>query len=450
MPDQRISAQPDPTVDPALRSWVEVPLDSGFPIQNLPYGVFRRPGEMSRPGVAIGDQVVDLAGVAGLGLLDDDLDARELLVHPSLDALLAAGRPTWTALRRALSRLLRADTADLRDHPRRGELLIPQSEVQMLLPFVVSDHADFYGSIEHATTMGRLYRPGDHDPLLPQFRHLPIGGHRRARGVVVSDTPIARPSGLRRAADGAAPVYGACEQLDFEVELAFVTGGANPPGQPIPIESAGEHIFGFVVLNDWSARDIQRYEAMPFGPFASKFMATVSPWVVTTEALGPWRVPGPSQDPPVAEYLRCREPWNLHVTLETRLQTRARRERGLPPAVVASTTTERLYWSAAQALAHLTVTGGPMAPGGVYGLGTVSGWQPEEKGCLVERTLNGAEPLTLDDGEQRTFLRDGDEVSIHGWADGPGYRLSFGAARGAIAAAHDPQRGRQHALSRTR
>jgi fumarylacetoacetase len=253
---------------------------------------------------------------------------------------------------------------------------------------------------------------------------------------VATGTPIVRPAGLKRGGDGA-PVYGACEQLDYEVELAFVTGGATKPAQPIAADRAGEHIFGFMVLNDWSARDIQRYEAVPFGPFASKFLATVSPWVVTVDALAPWRVPGPRQDPPVADYLRCRDPWNLHLMLETQLQTPARRSRGLPPAVIASTTAERLYWNAAQALAHLTVTGAPVAPGGLYGLGTVSGWRPEEKGCLVERTSNGAEPLTLEDGEQRTFLRDGDEVSIHARADGAGYRLSFGAASGAIVA-HAP------------
>jgi fumarylacetoacetase len=446
----------------AARSWLPVPADCGFPIQNLPYGVFERAGSAPRVGVAIGEHILDLAGIAETGLLDAELpDATRLFEAPSLNALLAAGRPTWTALRAALTRLLDEVTSDLRDHPLRERLLTSQADARMLLPFDVSDHADFYGSIEHATTMGRLYRPTDPDPLLAQFRHLPIGGYRRARGVLPSGTPIVRPAGLKRAPDGGVPVFGVCEQMDYEVELAFVTGGATGPGEPIPIERADEHIFGFVVLNDWSARDIQRYEAVPFGPFASKFAASVSPWVVPLDALAPWRVPGPPQEPPVAEYLRSEEPWNLQLRLETRLQTAGRRARSLPPVVVASTTSERLYWSAAQALAHLTVTGGPIAPGGLYGLGTISGWEPEEKGCLVERTRNGVEPIELGDGEQRTFLADDDEVSIRAWADPADagadtrHRVSFGAVSGAIRApatyqSIDLEEGTSHALLRTR
>jgi fumarylacetoacetase len=422
----------DDTLSPRLESWIDVGPDSDFPIQNLPLGVFATP---NGPHVAtvVGDTLIDLNALSKTGMLDDACDP-QLLQRPVLNAFLAAGRAGGSALRRRISELLRRDgDSRLRESGGR-DILIDRNSVSMLVPVDVGDYVDFYSSLEHATNLGKLFRPGG-DPLLPNWRWIPIGYHGRSGTIQIDGQPVVRPHGQRKAPDAPSPSFGPSTMLDIELEVGFVTGQGNGDGVPITVEAAERHIAGLVLVNDWSARDIQAWEYQPLGPFLGKsFATTVSPWIVSLDALEPFRIPGPTQDPQPLDYLRVAGPGGFDISLSVELQTARMRGRGTPALRISKTTFAGMYWSMAQQLAHATVNGARTRPGDLFASGTISGATPESYGSLIELTWRGERPLDLGDGETRAFLQDGDEITLRGWCEKPGARrIGFGTARGTIA-----------------
>jgi fumarylacetoacetase len=415
-------------------SFVEVSSGSHFSLQNLPYGVFStRADPVRRVGVAIGDRIVDLALLEEVRLLPIVPGGGRVLKRASLNAFLDCGRSHWGIIRARLAELLRADRAELRDDfELRARALIPMAEATLHLPFEIPGYTDFYSSKEHATNAGSMFR----DPknaLHPNWSEMPIAYNGRASSVVVSGTPVRRPNGQSKSPDEPRPRFGPCRKLDFELETAFVVGKGNALGTPIPVAEAERHIFGMVLLNDWSARDIQQWETAPLGPFNGKTFATsISPWVVTLDALEPFRVPGPPQDPTPLPYLQQNGDHAFDIQLEVTL-----RPQGAAAAtVVTRSNFKRLYWSMAQQLAHHTVSGCNTQPGDLMGSGTISGPASDSFGSLLELTWNGRRPLTLAGGAARTFLEDGDEVTMTGWCQGADYRVGFGEVSGLILPAH--------------
>lgn len=415
-----------------------VPVGSDFPLENLPYGIFRRAGEPARIGVAIGRQVLDLDALQREGLLAGDRDDRkvpeEVFGRGSLNRFLALGRPAWQSVRACITELLDERNHAIRDVPGLVErALIEQSEVEMLLPVEVGDYVDFYSSLEHASNMGIMLRPGS-DPLMPNWRHLPVGYHGRAGSIVVSGTPVVRPWG-QTVRDDESPVFGPTGMLDFELEVGFIAGTPSALGVPLHIDKAPEHIFGCVLVNDWSARDIQRWEYAPLGPFLGKsFMTSLSPWVVTLDALGPHFVPGPEQTPPVLDHLRGKRDWAIDLDLEVTLASPTMTEEAMGPEVISSTNFRTLYWNIAQQLAHATSNGARLRTGDLFASGTVSGSSPGTYGSMIELTWSGERPIVLPDGSERTWLEDGDTVAIHGaCGSSEGVpAIGFGEVRGAV------------------
>ncbi|HKI32339.1 MAG TPA: fumarylacetoacetase [Gemmataceae bacterium] len=421
----------DPTTDPALRSWVLVAPESHFPIQNLPYGVFRRrTGISPHVGVAIGEYVLDLTEVEKAGLLEAPaLLGGSVFGRGRLNDFMALGRPAWRDVRAGLSRLLRHDEPWLRDDALlRRSVLVPMAEVEMLLPVEIGDYTDFYSSREHATNVGTMMRGAD-NALQPNWLHLPVAYHGRASSVVVSGTDLRRPKGQTKADDAPAPTFGPTRSLDFELEMGFFIGPGNPLGHAIAIEQAPQHIFGMVLVNDWSARDVQRWEYVPLGPFLAKnFATTISPWVVTLDALGPFRTAGPKQDPAPLPYLRSPGDWAFDVHLEVHLQSKTMDR----PHVVSRSNAKSLYWNVCQQLAHHAVNGCNLRAGDLLASGTISGPTPDSYGSLLELAWKGTKPIELPNGEKRVFLQDGDRVTLTGWCQGQGYRVGFGEATGRV------------------
>ncbi len=391
-------------------SWVDVPAGSDFPIDNLPYGAFSAaPGDPPRIGVAIGDHVLDLAAA-----LDD-----QVFAEPTLNRFLAQGRPRWREVRARVTELLTEERHRSAVLPH----LVPRSSVTLHLPFEVADYVDFYASEDHATNLGRMFRP-DQAALTPNWKWIPIGYHGRAGTVVVSGTPVVRPSGQRKAPSEPAPTFGPSRRLDIEAELGFVVGPPSRLGEPVPIDQAPEHLFGAVLVNDWSARDIQSWEYVPLGPFLGKSFATsVSPWVVPFEALEPAMVPPPARDPEPLPYLRGDADRGLDIALEVRLNEQ----------VVSRPPYSRMYWTPAQMLAHMTANGASLRTGDFFASGTISGPEPDQRGSFIEMSWNGGEPLSLGNGVTRTFLEDGDTVTITARARGRGgVEIGFGEVTGTI------------------
>jgi fumarylacetoacetase len=415
--------------DPAARSFVHVARDSPFPLENLPYGIFRTAGNRAlRGGVAIGDYVLDLAVLEDAELLSIVPAGQRVFSEASLNAFIALGRPVWRKARARIAALLSRDAPALRDNGElRSRALVPMREAELALPVEIGGYTDFYSSREHATNVGTMFR----DPknaLLPNWLHLPVAYNGRASSVVVSGTPIRRPRGQTKPPDADRPSFGPSRKLDFELEMAFVVGEGNALGESIAIEEAEAHIFGLVLLNDWSARDIQQWEYVPLGPFNSKSFATsISPWIVTLDALEPFRVPGPDQDPPPLPYLAQRGSHGFDIELEVALAPA-----GGEPLTIARTNARHLYWSMAQQLAHHTVSGCNTRIGDLMASGTISGPTPESRGSLLELAWNGQKPLAFAGGATRSFLQDGDEVVMSGWCQGEGYRVGFGEVRGEI------------------
>ncbi|HET6894635.1 MAG TPA: fumarylacetoacetase [Candidatus Baltobacteraceae bacterium] len=412
-------------------SWVRVAPDSEFPLENLPYGVFAAGNGEPHIGVAIGDAIFDLHAASKTSLFDGTV-SKAVLQAPTLNLLLAAGRQAWSTLRTRVRDLLLNGTAAFGDIDRE-QLLVRRDVVRMLLPFAVGDYVDFYSSLEHATNLGKIFRPSG-EPLMPNWRWIPIGYHGRSSTIVIDGTPVVRPKGQRKPPDAAEPSFGPSRLLDIELEVGFVTGPGNTMGHAIPIEGVRDHLFGLVLVNDWSARDIQAWEYQPLGPFLGKSFATsISPWVVTLDALEPYRIAGPEQVPQPLPYLRTPEAWNYDVQLVVELQTQKMRERGMAAEIISRSNFKYMYWNMAQQLAHTTVNGTAVRPGDLYASGTISGPTPDSYGSFIELTWRGSKPLRLQSGEERAFLEDGDTVTLRGVCEAPGKpRIGFGAVSGTI------------------
>ena len=431
------------THDPELRSWVESANDglTDFPIQNLPFGVFSRRGSARSVGVAIGGMVLDLFACAETGLLTD---SRALVAAgaPSLNSLMALDAAELSRFRSEVSQLL-SDKSALGERGRQhsARILIPAIDATMHLPAEIGDYTDFYASVHHATNVGSMFRPDN--PLLPNYKYVPIGYHGRASSIVVSGTDVRRPHGQTKPADAAEPSFAPTKMLDYESELGFYVGRGNTMGESISIDEAPHHIFGFTLVNDWSARDIQAWEYQPLGPFLAKnFATTVSPWIVTAEAVEPYRVAAsarPEGDPAPLDYLKSdtdQSRGGLAATLEVYLSSEKMRGDHSPPVLLSSAPFEGMYWTIAQMLAHHASNGCNLRPGDLLASGTVSGENEYSRGCLLELTWRGAKPITLPTGEERKFLMDGDEVIMKGYLEVPGRpRIGFGDCRGTILSA---------------
>ena len=422
------------THDPSLRSWVKSANDPGtdFPIQNLPFGTFTSSrDEHPRTGVAIGNQILDIAACYEAGFFDSS-SAVGAAFGQWLNGLAAVDRVAVDAFRAKVSALLSEKS------PPRPELLVPMSEATMLMPVDIGDYTDFYASIHHATNVGSMFRPDN--PLLPNYKYVPIGYHGRASSIVPSGTDVVRPSGQTKAGDASVPTFGPSMMLDYESELGFFVGKGNPQGEPISIDDAKSHIFGFCLVNDWSARDIQAWEYQPLGPFLAKNFATsISPWIVTASALEPYRIPAAKRaadDPAPLGYLQSHDDQTrggIAITLEVYLSSARMRAGGHSPMLLSRAPFSEMYWTVAQMLTHHASNGCNLRPGDLIASGTVSGPSDDARGSMLELTWRGKNPVRLPTGEERRFLEDGDEVVMRGFCEAPGHaRIGFGECRGTI------------------
>ncbi|XP_066492129.1 fumarylacetoacetase [Tiliqua scincoides] len=411
-------------------SFIHVDEHSHFPLQNLPYGVFSTQEQPKhRIGVAIGDQVLDLSAVKHL--FDGPILSKHHHVfdQPTLNCFMGLGWEAWTEARTFLQRLLSASEPTLRDNMElRKRALVPQTSAIMHLPAEIGDYTDFYSSRHHATNVGIMFR-GKENALMPNWLHLPVGYHGRASSVVISGTPIRRPVGQMRPDEMKPPVFGPCKLLDIELEMAFFTGPGNKLGEPIPISEAHKHIFGMVLMNDWSARDIQKWEYVPLGPFLGKsFGTTISPWVVTMEALKPFALANPIQDPKPLPYLCDDQPYTFDINLFVALKGEGMSK----PANICSSNFKHMYWTMKQQLTHHSVNGCNLRPGDLLASGTISGPDPESFGSMLELSWRGTKAIDLGNGQTRKFLQDGDEVIITGYCQGNGHRVGFGECSGKV------------------
>ena len=427
------------THDINLKSWVASANEANcdFPIQNLPFAEVRRKNsdEAFRGAVAIGDQVIDLAKVNELGLFSGDAQiAVKAASQATLNEFMGLGQQYWSALRLALSKALREGASE---QAQLSEALIAQADIEFSLPCRIGDYTDFYTSIYHATAVGSLFRPDN--PLLPNYKWVPIGYHGRSSSIDVSGQTFHRPNGQTKAPDAEAPSFGPCKRLDYELELGIYLGKGNELGDAIAIENAENHVFGFCVFNDWSARDLQAWEYQPLGPFLAKnFASTVSPWIVTTEALAPFRTnwTRDENDPQPMDYLESahnRELGAFDIKMDVQIETEKMRAAGEAPTQVSKSSFKHSYWTVAQMVTHHTVNGCNFQPGDMLGSGTQSGPEHEEAGSLLELSRGGKEKITLANGEQRAFLEDGDNVIMRGWCEKDGFaRIGFGSVEGTV------------------
>jgi len=414
--------------DPTLKSWIEVDANCDFPIQNLPFGIFKTQSSSPRMGIAIGDHVLDLAMLNKLGFLSNLHIDDSVFSNNYLNDFIALGKPTCSALRQRVSDLLNLNNAELRDNKEAREKVLQYiSNVQMLMPVRVGDYTDFYSSIDHATNVGTMFR----DPtnaLLPNWKHLPVGYHGRASSIIVSGTDFHRPKGQTKPADSELPVFGPCKLLDFELEVAFVIGKSTSLGQSVSTAEADDHIFGLALFNDWSARDIQTWEYVPLGPFLAKnFASTVSPWIVTLEALEPFRTAGYNQEPKVLPYLQYSGDKNIDINLEVSIQPENSIE-----TVICHSNYKFMYWTMEQQLAHHTVNGCNINIGDMMASGTISGPTPNSFGSMLELSWKGTKPLKLNDGSERKFINDNDTVTIRGYCSNENVRIGFGQAKAKV------------------
>jgi len=406
------------------KSFVKVAESSHFPIQNLPYGVFSRDGGAPHIGVAIGEEILDLTVLQQKGVLEGDY-----FQSPTLNRFMQEGKSEWQKVRRTIQQLLDESCAIIQsDASLLKEVLVKQSEVQLLLPIEIGDYTDFYSSREHATNVGSMFRDPN-NALLPNWLHVPVAYHGRASSVVISGTDIRRPCGQTKADDKELPSFGPCRLMDYELELGLIIGKENALGEPISIQEANDYIFGMVLVNDWSARDIQKWEYVPLGPFLAKNFATsISPWIVTMDALKEFKAAGPKQDPEPLPYLRQGGENGFDIQLEAYLTTPDLRQ----PEVITRTNARNLYWSPAQQITHHASNGCSLRVGDLIASGTISGTDPDSYGSLLEVTWKGTRPIQLPSGETRTFLRDGDTLTLSGYATGNGYTIGFGEVSGKI------------------
>lgn len=405
-----------------MRSWIEVRKESDFAIQNLPFGIFKTPGSGPHAGTRIGDTVIDLKALSGTNLLDGLGIDPAVFAKSSLNDFIALGKPSWRRLRERLSKLFEEHNSLLKDDDSiHKALLIPASSAEMMMPVEVGDYTDFYSSIDHARNVGMMFR----DPanaLLPNWKYLPVAYHGRSSSIVISGTPIHRPKGQTKAEGALSPEFGATRQLDFELEVAFITGKKTNLGDSVSTAEAEDHIFGLVLFNDLSARDIQKWEYVPLGPFLGKnFGSVISPWIVTLDALEPFRVHGPEQDPDVLPYLSFAGDHNFDINLDVFIRPGQQDE-----VRVSHSNYKYMYWNLVQQLAHQTVNGCNINIGDIYASGTISGPEPDSYGSMLELTWNGTKPLKMPDGSLRAFLEDNDTVILRGYGEKNGVRIGFG------------------------
>ncbi|MCP9291118.1 fumarylacetoacetase [Gracilimonas sediminicola] len=413
-----------------LKSFIEVDADSHFPIQNLPYGAYETEQGEIHLCSAIGEYIIDLFALDEEGLFDGPvLNNQYAFQDSTLNYFMSLGKSAWTEARETLQSLLYANNETLRDDALlRQRVFKKRDDVRLVMPVQIGDYTDFYSSEQHARNVGSMFRDPD-NALLPNWKHLPVGYHGRASSIVLSGTDIHRPKGQTKPDNTDQPIFGPSQKLDFELEMGFLTGSGNKLGHNIPVQEAEDHIFGLVLVNDWSARDIQKWEYQPLGPFLAKSWATsVSPWIITMEALEPFRTVCPQQDHKPLDYLNQPDRTTFDIQLDVFLKT----ENQSKPHRICSTNFKHLYWTMAQQLAHQTVSGCNVKPGDLYASGTISGPEADSYGSMLELTRNGTHPLTLPSGEGRSFLEDGDEVIMSGFAQGEGFKVGFGEVTGKI------------------
>ena len=408
--------------DPTRTSWIPVPTDSDFPIQNLPFGVFIPEDDIITTGTRIGDTAIDLSALQQLGYFKGIDLPDDVFLQDTLNDFIALGRPIWRKVRNRLAEIFDENNDKLKslvDH--QNQALFPVDHVQMLMPVFVQDYTDFYSSIEHATNVGKMFRDPE-NALLPNWKHIPVGYHGRSSSIVITGINLHRPKGQRIVPGADAPTFGPSARMDFELEMAFITGEGKPLGHRIKVEEADEYIFGMVLFNDWSARDIQKWEYVPLGPFLGKnFGSSISPWVVTMDALEPFRVEGPKQDPPVLPYLETNGANNYDIALEVGLAPEGKAE-----TVISRSNYKYIYWNQRQQLAHHTVNGCNINAGDMMASGTISGPTKNSYGSMLELSWAGNEPITLDTGETRTFIEDGDTITMRGHCFNGNVRIGFG------------------------
>lgn len=404
-----------------LKTWVSVPHNSDFSIYNLPFGIFSVNDDQPRAGIAIGAQIVDLVVVSELGLIEVDAN---YFNQSTLNEFIALGKKITNKVRLDIQQLLVIENSPLKNHP---EAFVQQEDITMHLPVQVGDYTDFYSSIEHATNVGKMFRDPE-NALLPNWRHIPVGYHGRASSIVVSGTNIHRPMGQVKTNEMETPVFQASGRLDFELEMGFIVGKTTQLGERIAVENASEHIFGLVLFNDWSARDIQKWEYVPLGPFLGKsFASSMSPWIVTLEALEPFKVQGPKQDPAVLSYLQYEGAKNYDIQLEVGMSSKTSEE-----TIISRSNFKYMYWNMMQQLAHHTVNGCNVNVGDVMASGTISGKDESSYGSLLEISWGGKKPFELKDGSKRTFIEDNDTITLKGFAEKEGVRVGFGEVTGTI------------------
>ena len=408
--------------DPSRKSWIPVPENSDFPIQNLPFGVFIPEDDIITTGTRIGDTAIDLSVLQQLGYFKGIDLPDDVFLQDTLNDFIALGRSTWRKVRNRLAELFDEGNTELKENvDHQNKALFPVDHVQMLMPVFIQDYTDFYSSIEHATNVGKMFRDPD-NALLPNWKHIPVGYHGRSSSIVISGEPLHRPKGQRMAPGADAPTFGPSVRMDFELEMAFITGEGKPLGHRIKADEAEDYIFGMVLFNDWSARDIQKWEYVPLGPFLGKnFGSSISPWVVTMDALEPFKVEGPKQDPPVLPYLQTTGANNYDIALEVGLAPEGKAE-----TVISRSNYKYMYWNQRQQLAHHTVNGCNINAGDMMASGTISGPTKDSYGSMLELSWAGKEPITLDTGETRTFIEDGDTITMRGHCQNGAVRIGFG------------------------
>jgi fumarylacetoacetase len=406
--------------NPNLKSWVTIPANSDFPIQNLPFGIFEKDGQ-KRAAVAIGDQLIDLDALQSTGLLERCELPKGVFDSEFLNDFMSLGRMKGRIVRNRLAELLHEENNELKDHAELANILINQADVKMCLPARIGDYTDFYSSEQHAYNVGCMFRDPD-NALMPNWKHIPVGYHGRSSSIIESGIPIHRPKGQQKPNDDQPPVFGPCKLLDFELEMAFITCGENALGTSISTDEAEDYIFGMVMFNDWSARDIQKWEYVPLGPFLAKnFASCISPWIVTMDALEPFRIPGQEQDPEVLPYLQYKGNKHFDIAIEVAVQPEGSTEK-----VVGNSNFKYMYWNMAQQLAHHTVNGCNIRTGDMYGSGTISGSVETQYGSMLEITWKGTKPVQMPDGTERKFIQDGDTVIMRGHGEKDGVRIGFG------------------------
>ncbi len=409
--------------NPDLTSWINVPENSDFPIQNIPFGIIKPEGKEPRPATRIGDTIIDLSALTDFGFFDDlEINNYGVFYAPVLNDFMALGKPMWSAVRHRISEIFQIDNIELQNNDKAKNIILFEiNKVNTMLPVEVGDYTDFYSSIEHATNVGIMFRDPE-NALLPNWKHIPVGYHGRSSSIVVSGTNIKRPMGQTKADDSDTPTFGPSRLVDFELETAFITGRSSNLGDPIPFEDTDEYIFGMVLFNDLSARDIQKWEYVPLGPFLSKsYGSIISPWIVTMEALKPFMVNGPKQDPPVLPYLEFEGKKNIDIKLQVSITPENGSE-----SVVCNSNYKYMYWNMNQQLAHHTINGCNINIGDMYGSGTISGPTPDSYGSMLELSWKGTKPIVLKDGSERKFILDNDTITMRGYAVNDNYRIGFG------------------------